>query len=61
MLKNYISSKLVKAEPSLHPKTGEIGYKVIYPDGYESWSPKQTFEDCNREVLESEMELLKNG
>ena len=26
----------------------EDGYKVIYPDGYESWSPKNVFEEAYR-------------
>lgn len=25
-------------------KDGQAGYKVVYPDGYESWSPKKVFE-----------------
>lgn len=26
------------------------GYRVKYPDGYESWSPKATFEKAYREL-----------
>ena len=26
------------------------GYAVLYPDGYESWSPKEVFEDAYRET-----------
>ena len=26
----------------------EDGYKVVYPDGYESWSPKEVFEEAYR-------------
>ena len=26
------------------------GYKVVYPDGYESWSPKVVFEEAYRET-----------
>lgn len=26
------------------------GYKILYPDGYESWSPKDVFEDAYRET-----------
>ena len=25
-------------------KVGDDGYKVVYEDGYESWSPKDVFE-----------------
>lgn len=28
----------------------EDGYRVIYPDGYESWSPKDVFEAAYRET-----------
>lgn len=34
------------------------GYLVIYPDGYKSWSPKETFETAYREVTEGEKALL---
>lgn len=29
---------------------GGDGYKVVYPDGYESWSPKDVFEAAYRET-----------
>jgi hypothetical protein len=28
----------------------EEGYKVVYPDGYESWSPKDVFESAYMQV-----------
>lgn len=28
----------------------ELGYKVVYPDGYVSWSPKEVFEEAYRET-----------
>lgn len=34
------------------------GYKVIYPDGYISWSPKDVFEAAYREVSEDERALI---
>ena len=34
------------------------GYKVTYPDGYVSWSPKETFEIAYREVTDAERELF---
>lgn len=44
--KPYMGAKLIEAYPC--PKTtadGDIpGYNVKYPDGYESWSPKEAFE-----------------
>ena len=36
----------------------EEGYKVFYPDGYISWSPKAVFEQAYREVTQSEKSLM---
>ena len=51
-MQKYIGTKIIEAEPckawkdtKLH-KAGEDGYKVRYPDGYESWSPKDVFEEA---------------
>lgn len=50
MIRNYISVKLIKAEPCKAWKdfkghmTGNEGYKIYYPDGYVSWCPKDIFE-----------------
>ena len=41
-MKNYVGVKLVQAEPCV--QDGREGYRVIYPDGYESWSPRGVFE-----------------
>ena len=57
-MKKYIGTKEVSATPAwrvdgvVYPKDGamprvmnrEDGYKVVYEDGYESWSPKEVFE-----------------
>lgn len=58
-MKQYIGTKLIEAQPALRNARGEIipnnvpvsldelveeGYKVRYPDGYESFSPKEVFE-----------------
>lgn len=57
-MRKYIGTKLVEAEPAwrLNGKVydagtmfggadrPEEGYRVRYPDGYESWSPKEVFE-----------------
>ena len=47
-MKNYTGVKIVKAEPQV--KNGKPGYKVVYPDGYVSWSPKDVFEEAYREL-----------
>ncbi len=59
-MKQYIGTKMIEAEPEnlrWQNETGEIeeesGYRVRYPDGYESWSPRDVFEkaylplECN--------------
>lgn len=51
-MKPYIGVKIVEAEPCAawkdvgEHKVGDPGYKVRYPDGYESWSPREVFEDA---------------
>ena len=63
-MKQYIGTKIVQAEPAYRvdgkvfvkanivPSGVHIedGYKVVYPDGYESWSPKDVFEAAYRET-----------
>lgn len=63
-MKQYIGTKIIKAEPAyrvdgkVFAKANivpcgykiEDGYKVVYPDGYESWSPKDVFEAAYRET-----------
>ncbi|MBL4866389.1 MAG: hypothetical protein JKY67_08440 [Pseudomonadales bacterium] len=52
-MKKYIGTKVVEAEPSdARPELGPMsGYEVVYEDGYRSWSPKATFEECYFEIL----------
>ncbi|MEN6316706.1 MAG: DUF2829 domain-containing protein [Clostridiaceae bacterium] len=59
-MQKYIGTKIVFAEPATKGKcykgpemmsseqAAEPGYKVVYPDGYESWSPKAAFEQAYR-------------
>ena len=64
-MKKYIGTKIIEAVPAIRrggkvykkdqpiPKCmdhGEEGYKVRYPDGYESWSPKAVFEEAYRPI-----------
>ena len=61
-MKKYLGVKLIEATPCLGrnnkfvPEGSEYdgseveGYKVIYEDGYVSWSPKDVFEKAYREV-----------
>ena len=60
----YIGTKLIEAEPAVRKdekiylekevplidQTFEKGYKVKYPDGYISWSPKDVFEEAYRQI-----------
>lgn len=58
-MKTYIGTKIIEAAPAIRmggkvydaneliPRSMELveeGYRVRYPDGYESWSPKDVFE-----------------
>jgi hypothetical protein len=58
-MKAYIGTKIVQAKPQ--EKDGNPGYKVVYEDGYVSWSPKDTFERCYREVTIAESALVLAG
>lgn len=55
-MRAYIGTKIVQAEPE--EKDGQPGYKVVYEDDYESWSPQDIFERCYREVTDQEAELI---
>jgi len=80
-MKTYIGIKVIKAEKMDYHTAGEkglvrnydenreneLGYHVIYPDGYESWSPLRTFEEHYKPVDEARFDfgtairLLKQG
>jgi hypothetical protein len=63
-VKNYIGFKVVKAEPMnlgdynkfrgwtipANENPEKEGYKIVYPDGYVSWSPKEIFDQAYLEV-----------
>lgn len=69
--KAYIGGKIIQAirmsehnffseqERPCPEREDREGYKVFYPDGYESWSPKETFETAYRLVTNSEQDLLR--
>lgn len=61
--KSYVGTKLIRAYPQrARLPSGELGregYTVIYPDGYESWSPKATFEQAYREITQAEKDLVR--
>lgn len=51
-MQKYIGTKIIEAEPAVRMEpldsTAKEGYRVCYPDGYESWSPKEVFEEAYR-------------
>lgn len=62
IMQSYIGTKILQAEPMTlgdynikrgwtipkNEKPERPGYYLNYPDGYESWSPKEVFEDSYR-------------
>ena len=74
-MKNYIGAKIIQAEEmdevtflkkfkNLSVEDAGIretqpGYRVVYPDGYVSWSPKNVFETAYREITDSEKATLQ--
>lgn len=44
-MKNYIGVKMIMGEQAMNVKK-ELGYNVLYGDGYLSWSPQKAFEDA---------------
>lgn len=57
--KAYVGTKLVRVYPQT--KDGRAGYTILYPDGYESWSPKESFDGAYREVTQMEKALVGLG
>lgn len=68
-MKSYIGFKVLQAEPCTVQEFNEIrplfysgesqeGYKVVYEDGYVSWSPKEVFEKAYIEI--DDKERIKN-
>jgi hypothetical protein len=64
-MKRYVGTKIIHAVDEKHSESGLEGYRVRYADGYESWSPKEAFEDAYREcdsmTFGLALELLKKG
>ncbi len=66
----YIGTKIISAWPMTNtdfqikrksevmPGQTTDGYLVVYPDGYESWSPKETFEAAYRLISPEERKLV---
>lgn len=50
-----------KVESGPPSQEDQPGYRVVYPDGYVSWSPAEVFEEAYREINLSEKEMVTNG
>lgn len=70
-MKQYIGKKTIMAKPMAKSeaeqvlnrsladaKGGEDGYLIEYPDGYKSWSPKETFEQAYK-VAETYLDRMR--
>jgi hypothetical protein len=68
-MNSYIGTKIINAEPcykedmanflpSLDPAPKTPGYKLVYEDGYVSWSPKDVFERSYREITDKEKVII---
>ena len=70
-MKTYIGTKIIQAEPMdeaafsdwkgqpvVIEGRGRLGYKVMYSDGYVTWSRKDVFDVAYREITEEEKTLL---
>lgn len=70
-MQKFIGTKIIHAEPAVAPAgvhqsiEGDEGYKVVYEDGYQSWSPKEIFEDayrpCDAMPFGLAIEAMKKG
>lgn len=63
-MKTYVGTKIVSAEPEIRNDLNYVaspGYKIVYEDGYTSWSPKDVFERCYREVTTSEASIISDN
>ena len=64
-MKRYIGTKIIQAEIAANPKDGVEGYRVVYADGYTSWSPRQAFDEayrpCEAMTFGLALEALKKG
>ncbi|MCK4525916.1 hypothetical protein KAW18_00990 [candidate division WOR-3 bacterium] len=70
-MQSYIGCKIIQADSEdecafLEKVKGQDcfgratrqGYRVVYPDGYVSWSPKEVFEEAYRPISEKEKSLI---
>ena len=56
-----VGTKIIQAEPWTHPRDGVDGYKVVYADGYTSWSPAKAFEEATGQRIPIEIHPRRAG
>lgn len=56
--KVYVTTKIVRAFAARHRDDDRDGYTIIYPDGYQSWCPKDEFERTSRELSDDDKRLI---
>jgi len=65
----YIGAKIISGFPmrerdflsqyrEMVSSSARDGYRVTHPDGYISWSPKDTFENAYRLIIDEEIALI---
>lgn len=63
-LTTYIGTKIIQAVPENASNCAE-GYRMIYANGYTSWSPKEAFEEAyrptDRMTFGDALVMLKKG
>ena len=64
-MQSYVGCKIIQAEPmdenthlGVTNRETRPGYKVMYPGGYISWSPKEVFEEAYRLISEKEKAMI---
>jgi len=50
--------RTVKNQEIPRDSENQSGYKVVYDDGYISWSPADVFERCYRLISEKEISMM---
>ena len=62
----HIFTLHIRAIPGVTPEIqpngrSQPGYKVVYPDGYISWSPEVIFNAAYREITEWEARIIQDS
>ncbi len=58
LTRNAFADRKGREQPEGERNFDVHGYLVVYPDGYESWSPKDVFEAAYRPVSDDERRMV---